>query len=84
MYQPSTITKNIILNGKAIIMGGSIIIPIDIRIEDVTISMIRNGKKIKKPIYLKTASYGHFGRSDQDFSWEKTNKVKELQKELYL
>ena len=31
-----------------------------------------------KPIYKKTAAYGHFGRSD--FSWEKVDKVKELQK----
>jgi S-adenosylmethionine synthetase len=31
-----------------------------------------------KPIYLKTASYGHFGRDA--FSWEKTDKVEELKK----
>ena len=31
-----------------------------------------------KPIYQKTAYYGHFGRKDPDFSWEKTDKVKEL------
>ena len=26
-----------------------------------------------RPIYRKTAAYGHFGRNDPDFSWEKTN-----------
>jgi S-adenosylmethionine synthetase len=31
-----------------------------------------------KPIYRKTASYGHFGREDQGFAWEKTNKVSAL------
>ncbi len=31
-----------------------------------------------KPIYRKTASYGHFGREDQGFTWEKTNKVQAL------
>ncbi len=31
-----------------------------------------------RPIYTKTASYGHFGRNDPDFTWESTNKVKEL------
>lgn len=31
-----------------------------------------------KPIYRKTAAYGHFGREDNDFSWEKTDKVEEL------
>ena len=37
-----------------------------------------------KPIYLKTATYGHFGREDEDFSWEKTNKAEALIKELGL
>ena len=32
--------------------------------------------ELKKPIYRKTAAYGHFGR--QDFSWEKTDKVEAL------
>lgn len=37
-----------------------------------------------RPIYLKTATYGHFGREDQGFSWEETNKASELAKELGL
>ena len=31
-----------------------------------------------KPIYSKTAAYGHFGRSDTEFSWERTDKVSQL------
>jgi S-adenosylmethionine synthetase len=31
-----------------------------------------------RPIYAKTASYGHFGRDDRDFSWERTDKVDAL------
>jgi len=31
-----------------------------------------------KPIYLPTASYGHFGRTEDSFSWEKTDKVEAL------
>jgi S-adenosylmethionine synthetase len=31
-----------------------------------------------RPIYKKTAAYGHFGRKDKDFTWEKTNKAKAL------
>lgn len=31
-----------------------------------------------RPIYLKTAAYGHFGRSDESFSWEKTDKAEML------
>ncbi len=36
---------------------------------------------LKRPIYQKTAAYGHFGRSDPDFTWEKTDKVAVLRKE---
>src|SRR3954452_12905099 len=31
-----------------------------------------------RPIYQKTAAYGHFGRTDSDFAWEKTNKADAL------
>ena len=31
-----------------------------------------------RPIYSKTAAYGHFGRNDADFTWERTDKVDEL------
>ena len=33
-----------------------------------------------RPIYLKTAAYGHFGREDDDFTWEKTDHGEALQK----
>ncbi len=33
-----------------------------------------------RPIYKKTAAYGHFGRKDPDFTWEKTNRVEEIRK----
>ena len=35
-----------------------------------------------RPIYKKTASYGHFGREDMDFSWERTDKVDEIKSYL--
>ena len=38
--------------------------------------------QLKRPIYKKTASYGHFGRNDPDFTWEKTDKAEELKKEI--
>jgi len=37
---------------------------------------------LRRPIYKKTAAYGHFGRSENDFSWEKTDKVKDLRTAL--
>jgi S-adenosylmethionine synthetase len=35
---------------------------------------------LRRPIYQKTASYGHFGRSDKDFTWERTDKAAALKK----
>ena len=33
---------------------------------------------LRRPIYLPTAAYGHFGRTDQDFPWERTDKAAAL------
>ena len=33
---------------------------------------------LRRPIYEKTAAYGHFGRDDEDFTWEHTDRVNEL------
>ena len=33
---------------------------------------------LKRPIYLPTAAYGHFGRTDIDLTWERTDKVSEI------
>ena len=35
-----------------------------------------------RPIYRKTTNYGHFGKTDPDITWEKTDKVKELKRAL--
>lgn len=37
-----------------------------------------------RPIYRKTASYGHFGRSDKDFTWERLDRVKDIKDYLGL
>jgi len=36
---------------------------------------------LRRPIYLKTAAYGHFGRTDGDFPWERTDKAEILRNE---
>ncbi len=36
--------------------------------------------KLRQPIYQKTASYGHFRRTEKEFTWERTDKVKALRK----
>ena len=35
---------------------------------------------LKRPIYKKTAGYGHFGRNESEFTWEKTDKSEDLRK----
>ena len=39
---------------------------------------------LRRPIYKKTAVYGHFGREDKDFTWEKTDKAEALRKQAGL
>ncbi len=36
---------------------------------------------LRRPIFAKTSAYGHFGRSDPDFTWERTDKAELLKKE---
>jgi len=40
--------------------------------------------KLRRPIYKKTAAYGHFGKNDPDFTWELTDKAAALKKEAGL
>jgi len=39
---------------------------------------------LRRPIFKKTAAYGHFGRNDPDFTWERTDKAEVLRKEAGL
>jgi S-adenosylmethionine synthetase len=39
---------------------------------------------LRRPIFKKTAAYGHFGRNDPDFTWEKTDRAETLKKEAGL
>ena len=49
---------------------------------DMRPGMIIKTLNLLRPIYRKTACYGHFGRNDPDFTWEKTDKVDELKKAI--
>ena len=37
---------------------------------------------LARPIYQKTAAYGHFGRKEEEFTWERTDKAETLADEL--
>ena len=45
---------------------------------DLTPYGLREMLQLARPIYRKTAAYGHFGREDSDFSWERTDKAAAL------
>ncbi|HWE15388.1 MAG TPA: methionine adenosyltransferase [Solirubrobacteraceae bacterium] len=45
---------------------------------DLRPGAFRSYLRLHRPIYQKTAAYGHFGRDDEDFTWERTDKADEL------
>jgi S-adenosylmethionine synthetase len=45
---------------------------------DLTPAGIIKYLNLRRPIYKKTAAYGHFGRSEPEFTWERTDRVKDL------
>lgn len=47
---------------------------------DLRPSAIITHLNLKRPIYKKTATYGHFGRNEPEFEWEKTNKAELLRR----
>ncbi|MDD4201976.1 MAG: methionine adenosyltransferase [Candidatus Omnitrophica bacterium] len=49
---------------------------------DLTPVGIVESLKLRRPIYQKTAAYGHFGREEEGFAWEEIDKVKELKANL--
>ena len=42
------------------------------------VTAFRHYLRLHRPIYQKTAAYGHFGREDHDFTWERTDKAETL------
>ena len=47
---------------------------------DLRPAAIIHDLELRRPIYRNTAAYGHFGRSDKDFTWELTDKAEELRR----
>ncbi|HWU41893.1 MAG TPA: methionine adenosyltransferase domain-containing protein, partial [Bdellovibrio sp.] len=48
------------------------------KVFDLRPARITKDLDLLRPIYSQTAAYGHFGRSEEAFTWEKLNKVEEL------
>jgi S-adenosylmethionine synthetase len=51
---------------------------------DMTPKGIIKTLNLRRPIYRKTAAYGHFGRNEPEFTWEKTDKAAKLKKDAGL
>ena len=51
---------------------------------DLRPAAIDRDLQLRRPIYRKTAAYGHFGRADSDFTWEQTPRVDDLRSALGL
>jgi len=49
---------------------------------DLTPAGIIRDLKLRRPIYRKTAAYGHFGRNEAGFTWEETDKVEAIKKAI--
>lgn len=49
---------------------------------DLTPKGIMDALDLLRPIYRRTAAYGHFGREEEGFSWEKTDRVEEIKRYL--
>ena len=50
------------------------------KVFDLTPRAIIGRLELRKPIFRRTAAYGHFGREEEGFTWERTDMVAELQK----
>jgi len=51
---------------------------------DLTPGAIIEALDLRRPIYTKTAAYGHFGREEPEFTWERTDKVELLREKAGL
>jgi S-adenosylmethionine synthetase len=51
---------------------------------DLRPAAFRQYLKLHRPIYAQTAAYGHFGRSEEDFTWERTDKAQALRESAAL
>ncbi|GHT41592.1 S-adenosylmethionine synthase [Endomicrobiia bacterium] len=63
-------------------ISGSLLEPVVKKIFPLTSEGISNYLGLRRPIFTKTAAYGHFGREEKDFTWERLNKVDELKNSL--
>jgi len=52
------------------------------RLFDLTPAGIIKTLKLRRPIYQRTATYGHFGRDEEGFTWEETDRINDIKRAL--
>jgi S-adenosylmethionine synthetase len=62
------------------VMPDSQLVSLVKKVFDLRPNAIIERLNLRRPIYLQTASYGHFGREEEDFTWERLDMVDELKK----
>lgn len=77
--KPVSISVDTFGTGK---VNDDIIVEIINKLFDLRPAAIIRDLDLRRPIYEKTAAYGHFGRTDIDLPWEKLDRVDEIKKEL--
>jgi S-adenosylmethionine synthetase len=75
--KPTSIAINTFETGK---VADEIIVEAVKKVFDLRPGAIIQDLDLRRPLYRQVAAYGHFGRTDLDLPWEKTNKVEELKK----
>ncbi|MDR1053740.1 MAG: methionine adenosyltransferase [Planctomycetaceae bacterium] len=76
---PEPVSINVNTHGTGKVDDDKLVVAIR-NVFKLTPSGIINELDLRRPIYRKTAAGGHFGRSEPEFTWEKTDKVEELKK----
>jgi len=75
--EPVSVTVNTQETGK---VPDEVLRQAILKIFDLTPAGIIRDLKLRRPIYRKTAAYGHFGRNENGFTWEELDKVDVLKK----
>jgi len=78
---PDPVSVHIETFGTASVADSRIIRAVN-RVFDFQPAAIIEQLRLQRPIFSKTTNYGHFGKSDKDLTWEATNKVAALLKEI--
>ena len=78
--QPVSITVNTFGTGK---VSEEQLVEVIRQVFDLSPAGIIDMLELKQPIYLQTAAYGHFGRTDIEVPWEKTDKVEAIRSSLF-